>query len=455
MSESESRKSKSLADIKSGAFSRGFALARTSVAVGAKAAGHALGTMFSSPEAKAEGLKAMVASQMEILAKELGELKGSLMKVGQMLSVYGESFLPPEANAFLKTLQSQSPPLGFEAIDRVLRRQLSPERLAELEIEESPIASASLGQVHVARRKSDGARLVLKVQYPGVDNAIESDLKTLRRLLSMSKLIPRGPQYDELFKEVRQMLRHEVDYRRELERTEEFRRLLKDDPRYVIASVYPEYSSGRVIAFSYEEGFTIDSPEVLSLPQERRNALGMAFLELYLRELFDWKQMQTDPHFGNYRVRISKDPSQPDQLVLFDFGAIREFPDRFIEPYIDMVRGGYQRDAALVERGAVGLGFMAADDSPELKQAFAELCFMICEPFWKMGPDGNYDFRNNDLPKRAMRKGSELAFAFRLRPPPREVVFLDRKMGGVFILLSVLGVRANASKLLESFLLRN
>src|SRR5262245_14168560 len=135
--ESKSRLSK----IKSGVFSRGFALAKMTANAGAKAAAPAVGTICASEDERSERCQQLIASQMKVLAKELGQLKGSVMKIGQMLSMYGEHFLPAEANAILKSLQSQSPPLAWPAIEKQLKRHIAPERLAELEIETDPVAS--------------------------------------------------------------------------------------------------------------------------------------------------------------------------------------------------------------------------------------------------------------------------------------------------------------------------
>ena len=429
---------RTLKNIKSGLLSRGFALAKVSVSAGAKAAGHALGGILGSEEEKGERIKALLTSQMDLLARELGQLKGSVMKVGQMLSMYGEHLLPPEANAVLKQLQNQSPPLDWAAIEKVLIQELGPEKLSELEIDRTSHASASLGQVHRARIRATGESLALKIQYPGVDRAIDSDLSALRRILSMARILPKIDRYDELFAEVREMLKQEVDYTREAQFTAEFAARVQEDSRYRVARVYERYSAQRVIATEFLEGVGVDSPEVKGLPQARRDALGKAFFELYLRELFEFRSMQTDPHFGNYRIQIGSDGS-PDRLVLLDFGAMREIPEGFIDSYRVMVRGALHQSRAELEAGALALGFIQSDDPEELKDAFADLCFMFGEPF----RDPHYDWRTSDLPKRVIAAGSKLAFfpKFSLRAPPREIVFLDRKLGGVFIFMSVLGVR--------------
>ncbi len=429
------------------------ALARVSMSVGARAASHAVGGLFANEADKGDRLKDLLFSQIGTLTRELGELKGSLMKVGQMISMYGEHFLPPEANNLLKSLQSQSPPLEWAAIEKIIRRHLGPEKMAELEIDPVPLASASLGQVHRARVRDSGRELALKVQYPGVDQAIDSDIATLRKLLSMAKLIPGGPRYEELFREVRAMLHQEVDYRKELEATDFFRQALADDPRFIVAETFPEFSTARVIATSYETGIALDSDEVLGLPQERRNALGLAALELYYRELFDLHLVQTDPHFGNYRVRLGEG-GQPDRLILLDFGAVRKVPQTFLKNYRRMVRGALNRDPGQVHAAAEALGFLQAGDPDELREIFVELCELIVEPFQEGVDAGGqgYDWAKSDLPQRVAKVGTRMAFLFKLRQPPREVVFLDRKMGGVFILLKVLRARFPVRGLLEKYL---
>jgi len=451
-----------LSGIKSGAFSRGFALARVSLSAGAKVASHAVGNIFGDEDTKGERLKAMVISQMDLLSRELGELKGSLMKVGQMLSMMGEHLLPPEANALLKSLQNQSPPLEWKVIEKVLKRQLGEEKLALVEINPEPLASASMGQVHLAKRKSDGRLLAMKIQYPGVDQAIESDLKALKSIFTLAKFLPTGPKFDELFAEVRQMLHQEVDYKRELETTNEFRALLADDPRYVVPETVSELSTGRVLTTTFEEGIAADSPEVKALSQDRRNALGFAFLELYLKEFFRWGKVQTDPHFGNYRVRLGKN-GECDQIVLLDFGAVRKFPKNFLASYYEMSNGAYFQDQSRVEKGALGLGFLIEGDPDELKLRFAEVAYLFVEGFQSsktcmpeakhlFNSDEAYDWGTSDLPKRVIKKGKDVVMAFKLRVPPREVVFLDRKMGGIFIFLSTLKVQIRASELLEKYL---
>ncbi len=452
---------KSLKRIKSGFLDRGLSLTKLAIQSGAKLAQGSIKGALSDPLNKEAHLKAMMTSQAQLLAKELGQLKGSLMKVGQMLALYGEHFLPEEVVASLKTLNEQSPPVGWTQIEKILQKRLSQELLAELEIETRALAAASMGQVHRAKVKATGEIVCLKVQYPGVDTAIDSDIKALRSILGMFKFIPTHSEgYEELFQEIREMLHQELNYEQERIYTDRAALKLAEDPRFIIPRVYPRYSSRQLLTTSFEAGVSLDSPEVLGLSEERRSQLGEAYARLFLRELFEYKMMQTDPHFGNYKVRLSE---QGDQIVLLDWGAVREFKDEFLEHYKDLILGAIHADAERVIRSGIGIGFLKPDDADKLKRCFVEIAYVAIEP-WLPPRDprvpahlvdgkGRYMWSRSDLPGRIATLATKYALSFKMRPPPREVLFLDRKIGGVFIVLKILDARFAGHKLLQDELL--
>ncbi|MBO9668838.1 MAG: AarF/ABC1/UbiB kinase family protein, partial [Bdellovibrio sp.] len=282
--------------IKSSVFSRSLSIAKLTVQTGASVAQHGISTVLKSKEAKEENWKKLLQNQASAISTELGQLKGSLMKAGQMLSMYGEHFLPPEANELLKSLQSDSPPLTWEAIEPTLKKYLTAEQLDKLEIEKQALASASMGQVHRARIKATGESIVLKIQYPNVDRAIDSDLRAIRSLLATLKLLPKDFNINPLFDEVREMLVQETDYIQEAVATEEFAKRLEDDSRFVVPKVIREFSGPKILATTFERGLRADDPLIQSLSQERRNRLALNFLDLYFKEIFDWGAVQTDPH---------------------------------------------------------------------------------------------------------------------------------------------------------------
>ncbi|MGH8505313.1 MAG: ABC1 kinase family protein, partial [Stenotrophobium sp.] len=346
----------SISVLKTRPLERNIALTRLGLGAGAKIAFHSVANIFRGDIRRDQADREFFARQAQILADELGQLKGSVMKAGQMLSLYGQYFLPEEAVDILSGLQDDSPPVQWRVVAPVLERCIGKSRLGELEVDEQPIAAASLGQAHRAWRKRDGFPLCVKIQYPGVANAIDSDIKTLSRLLLMTRLTPKDMDLTPVFSEVREMLLREVDYYAEAKFTQTFAENLAGDRRFAVPKIFPEYSGNMVLTSSFEEGVSVRDEIVTALPQARRNRLARSFLELFLREFFDWRLLQSDPHFGNYRLRL--DDAGNDRIVLLDFGATRRFEPTFVANYSDIVAGAIDGDRARTARGAVAIGLL-------------------------------------------------------------------------------------------------
>lgn len=451
----------SISSLKTGSLERSVALTRLGVGAGAKIVAHSLANLFRGDVARTSADRDFYERQARVLADELGRLKGSVMKAGQMLSLYGQYFLPEEAVTVLSSLQDDTPPVAWKVVAPVLERALGRNRLRELEIEEVPMAAASLGQAHRARRRSDGLELVVKIQYPGVADAIESDLNTLSRLLIMTRLTPKGLDITPVLNEVREMLHREVDYESERRFTENFHRRLAGDSRFAVPQVIGDYCSDRVLTSTYESGHHVRDPAVQGLSLERRNQLGHAFLELFLTEFFDWGMVQSDPHFGNYRIRVGED-QQKDRIVLLDFGATRIFGRGFIDGYAEIVNGALDRDRERIRRGAMAIGLIREGFPDGVLDAFAQMCALIVEPFALptatsgalFNAYGDYRWGGSDLPLRAGRVAAGNALSVHFRVPPREIVFLHRRLAGVFIMLATLGCEFSGRSALMAALRR-
>ncbi|HUP92837.1 MAG TPA: AarF/ABC1/UbiB kinase family protein [Solimonas sp.] len=441
---------------------RNIALTKLGFGAGSKIVAHSIANIFRGDVQRTQADRDFYRRQAQILADELGRLKGSVMKAGQMLSLYGQYFLPEEAVTVLSQLQDMTTPVEWRVVAPVLTRALGRERLRELEIEQDPIAAASLGQAHVAWRKSDRLKLCVKIQYPGVADSIESDIRTLSRLMLMTRLAPKGLDLDPVFNEVREMLHREVDYESERHFTETFAAKLAGDARFIVPRVIGEYCSDQVLTTTFEAGLHVRDSQVQGLSQARRNALGKAFLELFLTEFFDWGMVQSDPHFGNYRIRLGDDGR--DRVVLLDFGATRIFGRGFIDSYADIVRGAVERDRESIIRGAIAIGLMKEGVPQSVLDAFAELCEMIVEPFTAPPADGprpkafnakgEYRWGESDLPMRSGRVAALNALSVHFRVPPREIVFLHRRLAGVFIMLATLKAELDTRQILLGFLNR-
>lgn len=439
---------KKISKLKTGLISRSLSLAKLGVSAGIN---------YAATKITNKSTDDYINTQALYIAKELGQLKGSLMKAGQMLSVYGEHFLPPEANLILKTLQSDSVLVDWPVMQSQLNSEWSAEQLEQFEIQTTPIGSASMGQVYLGLYKKNQKKYAIKIQYPEVSKAIDSDLAALKKILKMSKIIPSSIDTTDIFIEIKQMLYQELNYLHEAQNTKKYSELIKNDPRYKVPEVLNEFCTKKIIVTEYMEGLKADHSLIQSLSQQRRDQLGKNFLELYFKELFDWKFVQTDPHLGNYKIEI--DSYGNDKIILLDFGATKEFDSIFIQNYTKMIKGAVLNNDELFLSGAKGLGFINDVDTAEYIQVFKSFCYETIEPFLSSNDPRNinknnsdtFNWKNNDLPKRVLKN----AFQFKnytLRTPPHDLVFLDRKTAGVFMFLSTLHSQFNARQIINPFL---
>jgi len=186
--------------------------------------------------------------------------------------------------------------------------------------------------------------------------------------------------------------------------------------------------------------------------------LAKAALESFLREIFVWSELQTDPNFGNYRIRINSDG---DQIVLLDFGAVQKYPAQFIQPVCQMIKASFEQDLTAVIEGAIQLKFMRREWPEHVLKEFGEVCMAVLEP---LGPQdlqipeqalnekGEYCWKRSDLPTRIAKRATRSAISRYFQIPPKEFVFLNRKLVGVYTFLSVLGAEFNGRDILTHYL---
>lgn len=445
-------------NLKTSATDRRLSLAKASLLAGAKFATRSASSFFASEGEKERLRKQALKEQAEYLVTEIGKLKGSVVKIGQMMALYGEHFLPAEVTQALNQLNSQTIALEWEVIFRQLRHQLG-SKVDDLIIDREPLGSASLAQVHRAKRKSDGLELVLKIQYPNVANAIDSDMTLFKDLLKLARLAPQTREFDQWFEEVRQMLHREVDYQQEAETTKRFYQRLKDDPRYIVPQIIDEYCTSQVLCMTYEYGIPLNSPQVLDLEQHRRNALGEASLEIVIREIFEWGEMQTDPNFGNYLVRFAEQEQQPDQIILLDFGAIRQFDQHLLNIAHGLISAGYQQNLQAMMNAMTGYPYFNLIP-PQSKADMATIFLMTTEAMGQpteqsqvyFDEQGRYDWKASHLYARIMQKTSTSVNSRHFTVPPKEFMFISRKFMGAYTFMTVLQAKTNIRTIVECYL---
>lgn len=423
---------KEIPKIKSGLFGRQLRLLRMGLGAGAK-------LLSERPEDLKGAIKSTLSSEVDRLVNELGTMKGPVMKMGQMLSLYSVDFLPAPIQTLLSKLEHQSYFLSFQEI----RKNIPEKILRQIEIEETPLAAASLGQVH--RGKRGGDDLAIKIQYKGVRRAIDSDLRTLRYLLKLGRFVPKLGDLDPLFEEVREMLYLESDYHRELLHTQKFRELLIGDEDFYVPGVFPELSDEKVISFEYVEAIGVREAAE-KIPQDVRDRLGRSILKLLFEEIFHWKIIQTDPNPGNYFL---KEIDGHWVWVLFDFGATKVIDENLQSLYEGFIQSVVTRDrerfiALLQERNYISENEL----SPEALTLLDEYLEVLSTPF----QGSVYDWGESDVYERTLKLLPRLMKEFTLKNPPKEVIFVDRKIGGLFFLLKILKSRFNPRPVLDEYL---
>lgn len=430
--------------IKTGKLERRLSLATMGVKTGTRTATQLWGGLLKSKEKRQQHRREVIAHNANKLVEELGKLKGGVVKVGQVMALYGDYVLPDEvANAFRK-LEEQTHPVQWSVIESVLVEQLGEPNMRELKVDERPLGAASLSQVH--RATLDDRELCLKVQYPGVADAIDTDLDAVTQMLRVARLVKMGDEFEAWLEEIRRVLHREVDYVLEAETTQRFAERLRDDSVLKVPEVVPEFCTATVLAETYEPGYAFNSPQVQALSQARRNRIAEAFLELFFREVFEWEELQTDPNFGNYRVQIDPE-GEDDKLVLLDFGAVCSYPSAFFEPLKTMIRGAFHRDEQEIIDGILTMQLLSEDSAVSAQQGFARLLIQIIEPLNFVAEElhhgcltdsGEYRWAHSKLPKRAAKLGAKSAFDKDFEMPPKEFAFISRKLLGVYNVLSTL-----------------
>ncbi|TGO68916.1 hypothetical protein BOTNAR_0018g00390 [Botryotinia narcissicola] len=279
-----------------------------------------------------EGSFMLSASNMDRLVTKLSRMRGAALKLGQMISFQDSKMLPVPIQEVMQRVQDRADYMPASQRNKVLIANLGPEwRDLFGEFEEVPLAAASIGQVHRATLKSTGAKVAVKIQYPGVADSIDSDLNNLAILLTASRLLPIGLFLDKTIANARTELGWECDYIREAECGLRFQELLADEEDvFVVPKVFSEASGKQVLTMEYMEGVGVT--RVQSFTQEQRDWIGTQILRLCLRDITEFKYMQIDPNLTNFLYN-----AQTNKLELLDFGASREYPEEFITKYTQLL----------------------------------------------------------------------------------------------------------------------
>jgi len=375
------------------------------------------------------GIKIERADHAEQLMKALGNLKGPLMKVGQILGTIPEA-LPPEYAAAFQQLQSNAPPMGWPFVKRRMKAELGPEWESKFKsFDKESSAAASFGQVHKAKGKNGGV-LACKLQYPDMQSAIDADLNQLKIIFGIYERYDSSIQTRHIHAELAERLREELDYELEARHCKLYGHMLRDEKNVHVPEVVDGLSTKRLLTSTWLEGEKILN--FIEGHPDQRNRLAMNMFRAWYVPLYYYGVIHGDPHLGNYTVR------EDDSINLLDFGCVRVFRPEFVGGVIDLYNALMtgNRDLAVKAYETWGFKGLSIEQIDTLTIWAKFLYGPVMED--KVRPIGETSggIYGRETAEKVHKKLRELSKDKGGVTIPREFVFMDRAalgLGSVFL----------------------
>ncbi|HYL60196.1 MAG TPA: AarF/ABC1/UbiB kinase family protein [Candidatus Acidoferrales bacterium] len=389
---------------------------------------------FQSASARERDLLETHIRNAQRIVESSKQLRGAFMKLIQMLSIR-KDLLPGEALDVLRATQSSVPPMSYATISEQIRKEIGkrPEAIFA-SFDQTAFAAASLGQVHRAVTR-DGADVAVKIQYPGVEETVEQDLRNLKLLLRTLQALGHDVMRQEIdtgavYRELEQRLREELDYVNEARNMTEFGRRLGDDRDIIIPRFVKELSSRRVLTMTFIDGYPLADVMGPEVDLEMREWVARKIHEVAWRQILEFGLLHTDFHPGNYLV------SHHPRLGVLDFGSIRRFPEPVRKALLQVARSILSGDDNALGAAMVRLGYL---DGNQNAAPMVKIIHLLFEP---MRFDREFDPLEYDTVGKAAKVG-EIALENRLYKSPAHSVFLIRALVGLEGITRGLGVKAN------------
>lgn len=411
-------------------------MARTSGAVGGIAA-RVAGERYL-------GLKTDKSAHAEDLRAVLGGLKGPMMKVAQLLSTIPDA-LPEEYARELSQLQSNAPAMGWPFVRRRMSTELGPAWQSRFTaFGQTAAAAASLGQVHRATLP-DGREVACKLQYPDMPSVVEADLRQLRLAMGIYARMDSSIQSDDVYAELSERLREELDYEREAAHMRLYRLMLAGEPEIRVPEPVPELTTKRLLTMTWLEGRAIQSRIDEDPPQEERDAYARVLFRAWYVPFYHYGVIHGDPHLGNYQIR-----SDLHGINLLDFGTIRVFPPHFVTAVVQLYEAVRDGDDEKAIHAFEAWGFRNLPR--ETWQVLMKWARFLHEP---LIDDRVRPISETQDPQFGRKVAEEVHAGLKKTGgvrPPREFVLMDRSTVGLGSVFLRLKAKQNWHRLFEELI---
>jgi predicted unusual protein kinase regulating ubiquinone biosynthesis (AarF/ABC1/UbiB family) len=361
----------------------------------------------------------------------LKELKGSALKVAQMLSME-KNLLPQSYVDKFSLSQFSVPPLSAPLVRKTFKGYFNqyPEDLFD-EFSPNSINAASIGQVHKA--KINGKNLAVKIQYPGIRESIGSDIAMVKPIaIRMFNL--QGTS-DEYFQEIENKLTEETDYLLEMKQSEQIRLDCEKIENLKFPTYYPEYSSDKIITMDWMSGIHLSEFYTQDISQERRNKLGQTLWNFYMYQIHQLKKFHADPHPGNFLV------DKDDNLIAIDFGCMKEIPMDFYIPYFEVSTPQSLADKEYFVNKLFELDILKKKDTPKEIEFFTDLFHELLSVFTRPINEIEFDFADEKFQKDIASLSEKFANDKTLRKMngnrgSKHFIYVNRTFFGLYALMA-------------------
>lgn len=427
-------------------------LAGMTASIAGKAAKSSLTSLAGSAEDKQKAKTELLQTVGLQIADTLGEMKGAVMKVGQIASQYKDVF-PPEVAKALEKLQKDAPPMPFEQIKAQVEKELGkPITESFAHFEEMPFAAASIGQVHKAILPT-GEPVVVKVQYPDIDNNVDSDLKQVRLALKVAGVLNMDKALQEqIFSEIRTSLYDELDYTKEAHNLAIFAQFHADDTGLIIPKVHASHSTKRILTLSQEMGETLETASTWD--NDIKQKIAERLFHFSAGQLFKLYRLHCDPHPGNFAFR-------PDgSVVAYDFGGIKTYSHDEVELFRRFGKHALQGDTTALDQDMFAIGIRkTGEKSEEFIPADFYLNWLniglkpygFTQPF-DLSKHAPFDFATSQTHHEAIAAAKDSLKYWQSFQPSPLTMMLDRTISGQYWNLVNLGVKIDLSPLIKEYI---